>query len=268
MKKILIKIFSYDLLFKLKNYYNFFKSYIYLGNKYYCPNCETSFRKLLPCGINQKVLNDLEVIGSGLRNNCLCPRCNSIDRERLIYLYLKEKTNVFTENIKMLHVAPRYSLKKIFKKHKNIIYIAGDKYQQGYYYTKDVIYIDLTSISFEDEYFDVIICNHVLEHIPDDISAIKEIHRVLKKDGFAILQVPLSLKLDKTLEGIANTEEERLLEYGQKDHYRIYAKDYFSKLENCNFVVNIINPNDAEFNLDTDKYALNPKEDLIIVYKS
>ncbi len=268
MKEILIKIFTYDLLFRLKTYYNFLISIFYLGQKYHCPNCNTNFKKLLPCGLNQKVLNELEVIGSGLRDNCLCPRCNSIDRERLIYLYLKYKTHVFSENITMLHVAPRYSLKKIFKKHKNINYIAGDKFEKGYNYTKDVIHIDLTSLNFDDEYFDVIICNHVLEHIPDDIKALKEIYRVLKKDGFAILQVPLSLKLDKTLEGVANNEEERLKYYGQKDHYRIYAKDYFINLENCNFVVNAINPNDAELNFDTQKYALNPKEDLIIVYKS
>jgi len=268
MKKLLIKIFTYDLLFKLKNFYNYLISFLYLGNKFYCPNCDTSFKKMLPCGINQKILNELEVIGSGFRRNCLCPRCNSIDRERLIYLYLKEKTNVFTENITMLHVAPRNSLKKIFKKHKNIKYIAGDKYELGYNYTKDVIRIDLTSLKFDDEFYDVIVCNHVLEHIEDDLKALKEIHRVLKKDGFAILQVPISTKLEKTLEGIAQNEEERLLQYGQKDHFRIYAKDYFLKLESCNFVVNKINPNDSELNFDTQKYALNPQEDLIIVYKS
>ncbi len=267
MKKILIKIIPYPILLKIKYLNQFIISYLFLGNKYYCPICKTKFRKMLNCGEKAEILKELKVIGSGVRSNCLCPRCLSNDRERLVFQYLKDKTTLFTEKNTLLHIAPRQSFNNVFKNYKNIKYFPGDKFEKGYHYSKDVIELDITKLNFEDNFFDVIICNHVLEHIPDDIKALNELYRVLKPNGYAILQVPISLKLEKTIEIEANTEEDRIKFFGQSDHYRIYAKDYFKRLEDCNFKVKLYNPNDNDWNLNINKYGLNKLEYVIVAYK-
>lgn len=267
MKKTLLKILPFSLLLNLKIVKQYLVSILFLGNKYQCPNCNTGFRKMFKCGQEEAVLEKYQVIGSGIRENCLCPRCYSIDRERLIYLYLSKKTNIFSENIKLLHIAPRQSLRKIFKNSHNITYYQGDKYEEGYHYPKDVIALDITELNYKDNYFDVIICNHVLEHIPNDFQAMKELYRVLKPNGFAILQVPISLKLNETFEIKSNTAEERKQLYGQFDHYRIYAKDFTNRLESCNFRVSLYYPADIEKNLDTERFGLNKSEYLIVANK-
>jgi len=267
MKKYILKFIPYSVVMNLKYIKQYFISFLYSGSKFNCPNCNGSFRKMFYCGQNEDILTKLEVIGSGIRKNCLCPRCYSIDRERLIYLFLSQKTNIFSEKTRLLHIAPRPSLRKIFNKSKNIEYFKGDKFEEGYHYSKDVIELDITKLKFENDFFDIIICNHVLEHIPDDLQAINELYRVLKPGGFAILQVPLSLKLEKTYEVKTDTAQERKKLFGQSDHYRIYAKDFINKLESCNFNVNLYNPNDLDWNLDTEKYGLNNLEDLIVANK-
>ncbi len=267
MKKILLKMLPFSFLLNLKIIMQYFISILFLGNKYHCPNCSTSFRKMFKCGQEEAVLEKYQVIGSGIRENCLCPRCYSIDRERLIYLYLSKKTNIFSDNINLLHIAPRQSLRKIFKNSQNISYYQGDKYEEGYHYPKDVIELDITELNFKDNYFDAIICNHVLEHIPNDYQAIKELYRVLKPTGYAILQVPISLKLNETYEVKTNTAEERRQLFGQSDHYRIYAKDFADRLQSCKFNVSIFYPTDIDRNIDIVKFGLNKSEYLIVAKK-
>lgn len=267
MKKLILKVLPFSIILKVKALFRYLNSFLYLGNNFLCPNCNTRFKKMLNCGQYEAVLEEQNVIGSGIRTNCLCPRCHSLDRERLVYLYLLQKTDVFNKKIKLLHIAPRESLKNIFKKAKNISYYQGDKYEVGYHYPKDVIELDITKLNFEDNYFDVIICNHVLEHIPNDYQAINELYRVMKPGSFGIIQVPLSLKLEKTFEVKTKNENERRKLFGQSDHYRIYAKDFKTRLENANFEVNLYNPSDLEWNIDTELYGLNKLEDLIVVNK-
>lgn len=267
MKKLIIKFLPYAFIISIKKLIRYLNSFFYSGNKFYCPNCNSNFKKLLNCGQHEIVLEIQEVVGSGLRRNCLCPRCHSLDRERLIYLFLQHKTDVFNKKISLLHIAPRQSLKKIFKRAKNISYYQGDKYEEGYNYPKEVIKLDITNLDFADNTFDVIICNHVLEHIQNDYQAIKELYRVMKPGGFGIIQVPLSLKLEKTFEVDAKNADERRRLFGQSDHFRIYAKDFKERLEKCNFEVNLYNPTDPDWNIDTELYALNKSEDLIVVNK-
>jgi SAM-dependent methyltransferase len=145
-------------------------------------------------------------------------------------------------------------------------YLAGDKFMPGYTYPEDVIEIDLLALDCQDGVFDLIICNHVLEHIVDDRRAIREIHRVLKPTGTAILQVPLSKTTRKTEEDFEITDpEEREKLYGQPDHVRLYGLDYVDRLAECGFEVDILDiAADPKYN----KAKLCKSEELYICSKS
>jgi SAM-dependent methyltransferase len=188
----------------------------YKGNDVTCPVCEKSFKKFLPYGrVNS-------------RQNALCPNCLSLERHRLIWLYLKEKTHFFTRKLHILHIAPEACFIKRFEK------IHGDQYISA-----DIesplakVKMDIHHIPFEQNTFDVVLCNHVLEHVQDDIKAIREIYRVLKPGGFAILQVPFFNPVpDVTLEDhsiIDKREREKI--FGQDDHVRKYGHDYLQRIE-------------------------------------
>jgi len=218
----------------MRNALQFIASLKYIGNKYKCPFCRGHFSTFLPAGLDIPVLKEKQVIGGGYRLNSKCPRCYARDRERLIYLYLKkEKRYVLSASISLLHVAPEKNLAIKLKSNPNINYISADLNSP----LVD-INMDITDIKQPDDTYDVIICNHVLEHINDDRKAMSELFRVLKKGGFAILQVPISYSIDKTLEDFSITSpEDREIMYGQKEHVRIYGSDYKLRLKGVGFSV-------------------------------
>jgi SAM-dependent methyltransferase len=204
----------------------------YYGNAFHCPVCLSKIRLLKPCGYNLPVITEYQIVGSGLRN-AMCPVCGSFDRVRLLYLFLKFKTNLFTEPVRLLHIAPEKPLSDIFIKHNNINYLTGD-INPGQVMEK----MDITAIHYPDNTFDAILCNHVLEHIPDDRKAMRELLRVLKPDGWAILQVPISKILEKTYEDFSiSSPQDREKHYGQKDHVRIYGTDFTQRLQEAGFKV-------------------------------
>jgi SAM-dependent methyltransferase len=188
----------------------------YRGDNVTCPVCTRSFKKFLPYGrINP-------------RENALCPNCLSLERHRLMWLYLKEKTPFFSKTLHVLHIAPEACFIKRFEK------IHGD-----HYVTADIesplakVKMDIHQIPFDPNTFDVVLCNHVLEHVKDDIKAMNEIHRVLKPGGFAILQVPFFNPVpDVTFEDptITNKREREKI-FGQDDHVRKYGKDYPQRIK-------------------------------------
>lgn len=235
----------------------------YFGFKFKCPFCKGNFRKLIPSGSNFPVLKEKKVIGSGYRLNVVCPCCHSKDRERLIYLYLKNKTNIFSKNLKVLHVSPEEALQKILMALPNINYLAANLNPQT-----AMVKMDITDINYKDNSFDVVICNHVLEHIINDEKAMSELYRVLKPGGWAILQVPISLLLTKTLEDPSITSpREREEIFGQDDHVRIYGKDYKNRLEKTGFCVEIYNFAKEFGERVSHKYGLITEEDLYICQK-
>jgi SAM-dependent methyltransferase len=181
------------------------------------------------------VIKNNEIVGSGYRENARCPICGSFDRERLIYLYLLNKTDIFKKPNRLLHIAPENKLKERLQSEVNIDYFTSDISK------KDVmVQMDLMNIPFSDKYFDGIICNHVLEHIDDDKKSMSELFRILKPGGWAILQVPISLKLKKTYEDASiTTNRAREEAFGQEDHVRIYAEDYQDRLTQAGFKVNV-----------------------------
>lgn len=205
----------------------------FLGSKYYCPICDSNIRKLRPRGFKFPVLTEKNIIGGGYRLNAQCPVCKSTDRERLLYLYLSNNTSLFTEQVKLLHVAPEPALSAVIETHSNIDYITADINLDSV-----MVKMDITEIDYPDKSFDVIICNHVLEHIIDDSKAMNELYRVLKSGGWGILQVPMSLSLATTYEDFSITDPtEREQVFGQSDHVRIYAMDYLGRLEEAGFQV-------------------------------
>jgi len=245
---------------------------VYKGNQYYCPFCEHSFSKMLPDGFDLPVIEEKQIIGSGRRDNCTCPRCFSKDRDRLIYLYLENKTDLFEgHHYKLLHIAPEAWMKELFNRLPHIDYTNGVKEieSMGYYYDRMTREIDITNIEMKDHLYDIIICNHVLEHVDDDIQAMKELYRVLKPGGWAILQVPISPILEKSYEDYdIISKEGRKKYFGQFDHVRIYGQDYFTRLESVGFKVEKHHPLKDNWNIpNIEKYALNNKEDLIIAKK-
>lgn len=270
MKSILKKIIPYSIGVKIRGAYQKILGYYYKGNKYYCSFCNNTFSKMLPGGFDFPVIKEKQIIGGGYRENNICPRCFSTDRDRLINLFLKEKTSFFTQNLKLLHIAPEGCLKAEISKHNNIEYSQGDKYEKGYkdyYYDRKVKQMDITYLPFTDNEFDVIICNHVLEHIKEDKKAMSELYRVLKPGGWAILQVPISKLLEETFEVDTNSPEEREQLFGQFDHVRIYGKDYSKRLEEIGFSVKVHNPLRDNWNVNIERLAINPAEDIYIANK-
>jgi SAM-dependent methyltransferase len=188
----------------------------YRGNKVECPICQSHYRQFLPYGrINP-------------RSNALCPNCLSLERHRLIWLYLKEKTNFFSTKLKVLHIAPEPCFMKRFEKQHGEDYITAD-IESPFAKVK----MDIHQIPFEENHFDVVLCNHVLEHVQDDIKAMSEIKRVLRPGGWAILQVPFFSPVpDVTFEDNSVTDQrQREKIFGQDDHVRMFGKDYSKRIE-------------------------------------
>jgi SAM-dependent methyltransferase len=238
--------------------------FFHRGNRYKCSFCGYESRDLGSIGSNIKVIKEKQIVGAGKRN-CKCFNCGSIDRERLIHVYLKNKLQIFDKNKvrKILHFSPEKRLTKTLIEHGFEEYICGDLFAEGYDYPEYVKNINILDIPYENNYFDLIICNHVLEHIIDDSVAMKELFRVIKKSGKAILQVPISRNSENSLEDFSITEpKQREVIFGQYDHVRIYGQDYVHRLEKSGFIVQRVNISNEFSN-----YGLNQFEDLFICEK-
>jgi SAM-dependent methyltransferase len=270
IKRIIKGLVPYRLGVWLRNQQQKVNGIYFKGNKYYCPYCKHSFRKLLPAGSDFEVLKSKQVIGAGFRENALCPRCFSTDRDRLIYLLFREKPELLKDGNRVLHLAPEKSIKAYLQKNKKLDYTAGDKFEEEYtsfYYDQDVIYMDLLKLKADSESFDGIICNHVLEHIDDEEVAINEISRVLKIGGWALLQVPYSNNSEKTLEMETNSPKEREELFGQFDHVRLYGLDYPEILRKNGLSVDVIEFNKLLTQDELDRYAVNKEEKIFLAGK-
>lgn len=234
---------------------------LYSGDLYACPLCGAGLRTLLPMGLKLPVLEEKRVIGGGYRLNALCPVCDSSDRERLVYLWLKQKTDLLDRLQCILHLAPEPSLSSAFLRMKNPDYLTGDLMNPA-----AMVRIDVTQIPYDDGHFDAIICNHVLEHVPDDSKAMRELCRVLKPGGRAVLQVPISATTAETTEDDSITDSAgREAAYGQFDHVRIYGHaDYPERLRRAGFDVSVFdwNVEPGQFGGPENRFALNPDERL------
>lgn len=223
------------------------------GNKYTDPIDGKSFRKFLPYGYGKQ------------RENALSPSTLSLERHRLMWLFLRNDTEFFTskEKIKTLHIAPEQCFLDLFRKQNNLEYITSDLESP----IADVK-ADICNLPFDDNSFDVVFCNHVLEHIMDDTKAMQELYRVLKKGGFGIFQIPQDLSREKTFEDNTITNRrERAEIFGQYDHVRVYGRDYFKKLRSVGFEVDEIDYTKKITEEKLEKYCLMKNEILPVCYK-
>lgn len=193
----------------------------YRGNKFEDPIDGKRYRSFLPYGYENP------------RENVLAPGTLSLERHRLLWLYLKNETTFFTENLNVLHFAPEQAFYKRFRNLKNLDYTTTDLNSP----LADVK-ADICNLPFENNSFDLILCNHVLEHISDDTKAMQELYRILKPGGTGIFQIPQDLSRETTFEDNSITDpKERAKIFGQYDHVRVYGRDYFNKLRAVGFNV-------------------------------
>lgn len=235
--------------------------------KFECILCGNKVMRFLPYEIQDtEYIKRFHIIGSDIENFS-CPYCYCNDRLRHLMMYF-DKLNIWKDQIigkKILHIAPENYLQQIILQLKPKEYICGDLMPNS---ENNIIKIDITDINYPNEYFDFIICNHVLEHVTNDGFAMKELYRVLKFDGKAILQTPYSQEIQKSFEDLnIKSDIERQKYYGQKDHVRIYGKDLFTRLENAGFKLEVIKNSDLFSNEECKYYGVNYKEDLIMVNK-
>ena len=220
------------------------------GNQFTDPIDGSSYRKFLPYGYQN------------LRQNALCPGTLSLERHRLLWLYLDRKTSFLTDSIRVLHVAPEQVFYKKFKSFSHWDYTTTDLHSP----LADVK-ADICSLPFEDNSYDLILCNHVLEHIPNDLKAMRELYRVLKPRGTAILQVPLEEDRENTFEDDSITDQqERTRIFGQYDHVRVYGQDYYNRLQKAGFKVTPVDYIKEVTEGDIKRFAL-PTERIPVVTK-
>ena len=224
----------------------------YRGRGRECPICGSRYRRFMPYGYVTS------------REDALCPHCLALERHRMIWLWLKESSDLFEGYPRLLHIAPEVSLMRHFKRHyrDNRNYITADLESP----LAD-LHFDVQNIPLEDESVDVIICNHLLEHVEDDRRAMAELYRILKHGGWGIMLVPEQRDRATTFEDDTITDpDERTRLFGQYDHRRIYGRDYDERLRAAGFRVERIAYTERLSLEQRQRYAIGT-DDLIVVYK-
>jgi SAM-dependent methyltransferase len=229
--------------------------YCLRGSNVKCVCCGSKYITFLPAGIEK-------------RPNARCIKCGSLERHRTLWMFLQEHQKLSGGSLKLLHVAPE----KIFYDHfvslKNIDYYPIDLAPEGYNYGIKTIAMDVTQLNFPNEHFDVIICNHVLEHIREDQKAMQEMSRVLKKGGWAILNTPVDMDAEVTREDITLHDPQKQLElFGQPDHVRVYGRDFLARLSSAGFQTEVINYTSKFNDNERFKYGFKKREDVFYCRK-
>ena len=236
--------------------------------EYYCCICHNKVGRFLPYKGGWKAmspfLQTLDLVGSDL-DNFSCPCCWSHDRERHLFLYL-EKLDLINKfhQAHVLHFAPEAWISKIIVNKSPARYIKADLYPTA----PDIEKVDMLAIQYSSSTFDFVIANHVLEHVQDELQALRELYRVLKPGGLAILQTPYCSKLKHTFydEGI-DSDQSRLQAYGQEDHVRLYGADIFERFESVGFVSRVQRHKNIIPEIDAKKYGVNESEPFFLFEK-
>lgn len=225
-------------------------AFLYKGDRFTDPIDGKSYKSFLPYGYENQ------------RENVLAPGTLSLERHRLLWLYLGE-TDFFSRRIKLLHFAPEQAFYKRFMAQSNLEYITTDIESP-----LAKVKADICNLPFEDNEFDVILCNHVLEHIKDDQTAMKELFRVMKPGGWGVFQIPLDRMRSTSFQDDCITDpKERRKIFGQYDHVRVYGMDYFDTLRAIGFEVEEILLQKKLTDQQIERYGLDPNEILPVCRK-
>jgi len=250
--RIALNIIPRPVLIRISYLFKWLIPLFYRGNNFEDPIDGKKYSKLLPYGYKDQQ-----------RENALAPGSLSLERHRLLWLFLKKETDFFSTNKKMLHIAPEQCFVDKFRKQKNLDYTTADIESP----LADVL-MDVQNIPFEDNTFDIVFCNHVLEHVEDDKKAMQELYRILKPGGLGIFQVPQDVNLQITYENASITSpEERAIHFGQYDHLRIYGLDFFNKLRSVGFKVSPTRYSKNYSPSEIKRFALAKDEILPICWK-
>lgn len=248
--KFFLNKFPRPLLIKISYWVSPVIAFLYRGDRFTDPIDGKSYSSFLPYGYQNQ------------RENVLAPGTLSLERHRLLWLYLCD-TDFFKKDIKLLHFAPEQAFYKRFKNQKNINYTTTDIESP-----LASVHADICNLPFEDNKYDVILCNHVLEHIQDDQKAIKELYRVMKPGGWGIFQIPLDMGRKTSFQDDSITDpKERTEIFGQYDHVRVYGMDYFDKLRSAGFQVEELLFQKKLSPEQVKRYGLNPNELLPVCRK-
>lgn len=230
-----------------------------------CCMCEARIGRFLPYRGGWQdapaMLRAFQVVGSDL-DNYLCPVCGCHDRERHLLLYLRGAGLLDSLRQRaVLHFAPEARLRTFIEAAHPARYCLADLFPNG----PDIERIDLLNIPYDASTFDMVIANHVLEHVSDDRRALCEIRRVLKPGGYAILQTPYSALLESTLcDPGVRSDSARLQVYGQEDHVRLFGRDIFARIASVGFVSKVAQHGQALPTIDAGRYGVNPREPLFL----
>ena len=223
------------------------------GDAVHCPLCDRGAIAFLPSGTPP-------------RPHALCPFCGSLERTRMMALALKQR-GLPMAGQRVLHVAPDRSLRDRLQATPGITYIAGDKKEPGYSYPPGTVDLDVTALPFAEDHFDLLICSHVLEHVPDDRTAMRELFRVLRPGGTAILLVPMSDRPTTDEDPTVTDPQERQRRFGQRDHVRLYGRDYFDRLRAAGFTVSAERAGALWPAADVFRFGLKADEELVLATK-
>lgn len=221
------------------------------GSRYTDPIDGRQFRTFLPYGYEKP------------RENVLSPSTLSLERHRLLWLYLQNETDFFSKPARLLHFAPEQAFYRRFRQLSHLEYVTTDLNSP-----LAEVRADICDLPFASDSFDIILCNHVLEHIPDHHKALSELYRVLRPGGWGIFQVPQDLKRETTFEDPTITDpEQRRRIFGQYDHVRVYGRDYFDLLRQTGFDVEAVDYTVRFTPEMVDRYRLAPGELIPLVRK-
>ena len=233
----------------------------------YCCICNDNFASFIPYKGWKNVpvlMTALDVVGSDAKQ-FTCPKCYSHDRERHLFLYF-QKLGLISKLHKsdILHFAPEPEFGKIIGAQQPRRYVKCDLFPNAL----DIEKVDITNIPFDSNSFDFVFANHVMEHVGEDIKALSELFRILKKGGLAILQTPYSKKLMSTWSdpGI-NNDFAKLNAYGQEDHVRLYGSDIFDRFQSTGFVSRVCFHNKVLQEIDAVRFGVNIQEPFFLFEK-
>jgi SAM-dependent methyltransferase len=218
----------------------------YRGDRVECPCCGRTARKFAPT---------IRPVGPN-RPSARCPHCGARDRQRYLRLYLERKTNLLVDHLRVLHFAPERIFEKWLSAQPNLDYVTTDLERP-----RAMVKADITELPFPDDSFDVILCSHVLEHVVEDRKAMRELYRVLRPGGWALVLVPIDFDRSETFEDpavVAPADRERL--FGQADHVRVYGRDFAERLAEAGFTVRVEDYRRELGEARARRYGLRPRE--------